>query len=184
MPNHTFYQPLQSALTSGCNLRLPVILWGNGACAPLGLQHQNFLGEVASYGALAIATGSVFVDPDVYDKPVRDSASGSPQNPEAISNAIDWVTANAGKGKWRHVDPTRIGVWGQSCGGLEAYTAGGQDSRVHHLGIFNSGQFTKNATRSVVRGIHKPIFYFLGGLEDIAYANVSVHSLSTCSSSD
>ncbi|OBR03321.1 Cellulose-binding family ii [Colletotrichum higginsianum IMI 349063] len=30
--NHTFYQPLQSAV--GSDLKLPVIVWGNGGCKP------------------------------------------------------------------------------------------------------------------------------------------------------
>jgi dienelactone hydrolase len=126
LPNHTFYQPLQSAFihSSDLNLRVPVIIWGNGGCSPLGLSFQNFLGEVASYGALAIATGPAFVDPDTYLNPVRNQTGSarqlpSLQHPEAMTAAIDWVVANAGQGKWQHVDPTRIGVWGQSCGGAQ-----------------------------------------------------------------
>lgn len=82
--------------------------------------------------------------------------------------------ANAGKGEWAHIDKTRIGVWGQSCGGLEAYTAGGNDNRVGHLGIFNSGQLSVNASAQVAGNLTKPVFYLLGGPDDVAYANVSI----------
>ncbi len=80
--------------------------------------------------------------------------------------------ANAGKGSWQHIDHTRIGVWGQSCGGLEAYSAGAHDDRVSHLGIFNSGQLAANSSKEVAGSIAKPIFYILGGPGDVAYPNV------------
>jgi hypothetical protein len=52
---------------------------------------------------------------------------------------------------------------------MEAYTLY-NDPRVSAIGIFNSG-FTdaKNTTPSKIT---KPIFYFLGGSADIAFANV------------
>ncbi|KAH8749243.1 hypothetical protein F5883DRAFT_609008 [Diaporthe sp. PMI_573] len=138
LPNHTFYQPLESGV--GSDLKLPVIVWGNG-----------FLGEVASH---ANASGSL-----------------PGENPPAMTAAIDWVQANAGKGEWSHIDASRIGTWGQSCGGLEAYAAGLNDSRVNHLGIFNSGQLTEQASQEVASNISKPVFYLLGGPSDVAYPN-------------
>lgn len=33
------------------------------------------------------------------------------------------IDERAEKGEWEHVDATRIAVVGQSCGGLQAYTA-------------------------------------------------------------
>jgi hypothetical protein len=81
------------------------------------------------------------------------------------------VYAHAGKGDWKHIDASRIGVWGQSCGGLEAYSAGANDSRVSHLGIFNSGQLNESDSSSVAGALEKPIFYLLGGPTDVAYPN-------------
>ncbi|WQF81095.1 Putative alpha/Beta hydrolase [Colletotrichum destructivum] len=171
--NHTFYQPLQSAV--GSDLKLPVIVWGNGGCKPctfVGMTFRGFLGEVASHGALAIATGPTYVDPETYVKrPNGSSTPASGQNPGALTAAVDWVHANAGKGAWKHVDASRIGAWGQSCGGLEAYAAGLNDSRVSHLGIFNSGQLDEAASRAVAGAAKKPIFYTLGGPSDVAYDN-------------
>ncbi|KAI4603058.1 hypothetical protein KJ359_005848 [Pestalotiopsis sp. 9143b] len=166
--------------SSSPSLKLPVVVWGNGGCAPceffpVGLKFRGLLGEVASWGVLAIATGPAFVDPEGYVDPnANETSSGDTlvgENPAALTAAIDWVYANAGKGDWQHIDSTRIGVWGQSCGGLEAYAAGAHDDRVSHLGIFNSGQLSANASEEVASNITKPIFYFLGGPTDVAYPN-------------
>lgn len=101
-----------------------------------------------------------------------DATVAASEDPEALTEAIDWVVANAGKGRYRHVDASRIAVWGQSCGGLEAYDVA-QDPRVGHVGIFNSGELAANESEAVAGKINKPIFYFLGGPTDIAYLNVS-----------
>ncbi|KAF7555700.1 hypothetical protein G7Z17_g1994 [Cylindrodendrum hubeiense] len=138
----------------------------------VGLKFRNFLGEVSSWGALAIATGPAFVDPSEYvEAPSDPTNPASGQNPGSLTAAINWVYANAGKGQWKHIDRTRIGVWGQSCGGLEAYSAGAQDKRVSHLAIFNSGQLDDEASESVAGNITKPVFYILGGTTDVAYPN-------------
>lgn len=98
------------------------------------------------------------------------NASG--QNPAALTAAIDWVHAYAGKGDWKHIDASRIGVWGQSCGGLESYGAGLNDSRVSHIGIFNSGLLNETSSKKIAGSLKKPVFYTLGGPTDIAYTNV------------
>jgi hypothetical protein len=42
-------------------------------------------------------------------------------NPKALlqKEALKWVEANAGQGKYAHLDKTRVAAAGQSCGGLE-----------------------------------------------------------------
>lgn len=127
---------------------------------------------MTSYGALAIATGPIFVDPETYeinDSPLDTTNLG--ENPQALTAAIDWVHANAGRGEWKHIDASRIGIWGQSCGGLEAYLAEADDPRVGHLGIFNSGQLNESASSAVAGSLKKPVFYLLGGPDDVAYLN-------------
>ncbi|TID21600.1 cellulose-binding family ii [Venturia nashicola] len=167
--NHTLYQPLQSAFGKD-SLKLPVIVWGNGACVSQGLRYRGFLGEIASHGALLIATGPAAPDLDTHPRSNR-STGGSQPNPGALTQAIDWVVANAGKGLYAHVDSSRLAVWGQSCGGLETYTAASNDDRVNFLGIFNSGQMSANASLAVAGSLKKPVFYFLGGPKDTAYKN-------------
>lgn len=83
---------------------------------------------------------------------------------------------NGGKVQWKHIDRTRVGVWGQSCGGLEAYSAGVQDKRVGHVAIFNSCQLDDKASETVAGSIEKPVFYILGGSTDVAYPHVRVSS--------
>lgn len=112
------------------------------------------------------------MDPETYhvdDSPLDPNNLG--ENPSALTAAIDWVYAHAGKNEWSHVDASRIGVWGQSCGGLEAYSAGVDDPRVGHLAIFNSGQLNASASTAVAGRLRKPVFYVLGGPDDVAYPN-------------
>ena len=133
------------------------MIWGNGGCSADGAGQKNFLMEIASWGFLVIASGSP-------------GGSGS-TTAALMRSAVDFVTNNAGKGNYAAVDASRLAVAGWSCGGLEAYELR-DDSRVDTLGIFSSGQFNENDSRNVAPNIKVPIFYFLGGSSDIAYANV------------
>ncbi|KAF2017898.1 hypothetical protein BU24DRAFT_407864 [Aaosphaeria arxii CBS 175.79] len=159
LANHTLYQPLESAL--GSKLKLPIVVWGNGGCAP-GMSEN----KIPGFPLMNIHSRSPI--PRVAHDP---NSPASNQNPGALTAAIDWVYANAGKGQWKHIDASRIGVWGTSCGGLESYTAGVDDSRVGHIGIFNSGQLNETASKAVAGAVRKPIFYLLGGPDDVAYPN-------------
>jgi hypothetical protein len=162
-PNHTIYQPKDYS-----HLKLPVIAWANGGCAINGTNFAGFLGEVASYGAFIIAVGSI---------------EGVPYNPNATANvvadvhperqnaAINWISRVAGTGQYRHVDASRLSVWGQSCGGLESYY-NAFDGRSTSVGIFDSGELTVNDSIAFAARVTKPIFYFLGGPTDVAYPNV------------
>ena len=156
LPKHTFYSPKD---TSG--LKLPVVVWGNGGCYAAGSAFQSFLGQVASYGVLVIANG-----------PMSSQASGQTTSAWLVES-MDWVTKNGGKGNYSYVDPTRIAAWGQSCGGLEALSQA-QDSRINHIGVFDSGSLSAAESTSVAGKITKPVFYFIGGSTDVAYPNVSV----------
>jgi hypothetical protein len=136
----------------------------------MGLTFRNFLGEIASHGALMIATGPAYYPPEAYVD--SNSTVSVSENPGALTTAVEWVIANAGTGNYAHVDSSRIAVWGQSCGGLEALAVA-QDSRIGHLGIFDSGELDNITSVAIAGNITKPIFYFLGGPTDIAYENVS-----------
>lgn len=104
-----------------------------------------------------------------------------------MKDALDWIEKKAGTAgtRYKNVDTTRLAVAGQSCGGLEAYQMR-DDPRVDYLGIFNSGFFDLGLIGGIIgmpdegpetiEEVKKPVFYFLGGEEDIAYKNVSVVS--------
>jgi dienelactone hydrolase len=79
----------------------------------------------------------------------------------------------AGKGaKYGNIDTTKIAAAGQSCGGLEAYSASYHDDRIKLTVLFNSGVLD-NAKTHLLSELKVPVAYFLGGPKDIAYANVS-----------
>jgi dienelactone hydrolase len=137
---------------------MPVFVWGEGGCIADGQGFLAMLTEISSHGILVLASGAP-------------SGSGSTTS-ALLKTSIDWITTGAGKAKYRSLDSTRIAIAGQSCGGLEAYDLA-NDTRVSAIGIFNSGLFTAATSTQVASKITKPIFYFLGGSTDIAYANVS-----------
>jgi hypothetical protein len=153
--NHTAYAP--KVLPPG--VKLPVIVWGNGGCSGDATGFSKFLTEVASHGYYIIANG----------KPGAGMASATKGTD--LTDAIDWVYANAGKGELATVDKSQLAAAGQSCGGIQAYSAS-LDPRVTLTGIFNSGLISQGNTK-LFEKLHAPIGYFLGGPTDIAYLNVS-----------
>jgi hypothetical protein len=69
-----------------------------------GTMFINMLIEWTSYGIMVIANG-------------EPNGAGS-ETAEWNKEALNWITQNAGKGKYTQVDASRVGVAGQSCGGL------------------------------------------------------------------
>lgn len=149
---HTIYKPSNADST-----KLPVMLWGNGGCSADATGQAPFLQQLASYGVLIIASGTP-------------KGSGSTTS-KYMKDAIDWISVQAGKGSYANVDASRIVAAGFSCGGVEAYDQI-WDSRVSAIGIWSSGLLTNQTAAAQFK---KPIFFFLGGSSDIAYANVSRH---------
>ena len=56
LTTHTVFRP-QDLSAFGGTRKLPIVAWGNGACANSPWEHVNFLSEVASHGFLVIAIG-------------------------------------------------------------------------------------------------------------------------------
>jgi dienelactone hydrolase len=191
---HTVYRPADLKPFTG-KKRLPIIAWGNGACSNAGLLFQTFLSQVASHGYLAIASGPKDAPLPAFAQQKRENVAAWPDPNSGIKSAqtkdadliaaIDWAIAeNARKDSpyYDHLDPTRIAVMGQSCGGLQA-TWAAADSRVKTVVIWNSGTFPETAgaasparsmsgaNKASVTKFHAPVAYFLGGPTDVAYAN-------------
>lgn len=158
LAKHTIYMPINPPP----DVKLPVVVWGNGACLADGLRFQDFLTEIASHGYIAIASGAP-------------NGTGNTTS-RWMTDSIDWVGKHAGEGRYATVDAKRIVAAGQSCGGLETYDQK-NDPRIRGLGIFNSG--LRNNTNGVAN-VTKPVFYFLGGPTDIAYVNVSFAGCGCC----
>lgn len=135
------------------------MLWGNGGCSADATGQAPFLQQLASYGVLVIASGTP-------------RGQGSTTS-NYMKQSIDWIKQQAGKGAYANIDASRIVAAGWSCGGVEAYDQI-QDSRVMGIGIWSSGLLSNY---DAAKSFKKPVFFFLGGSSDIAYANVRPKTL-------
>jgi dienelactone hydrolase len=169
LSTHTIYYPsdLSAFPAKG---KLPVLIWGNGACRNEGRRFQGTLTKVASHGFLVVAVG------------LFEPKEGAPSTTGAqMIEGIDWaVKANASnaalKGK---IDTDKIAVMGQSCGGLMTIEAA-HDPRIDTIGVINSGVYNAgpntgrsitSATKETLKTVHSPALYINGGEEDAAYPN-------------
>ena len=108
LPNHTIYAPKSPPK----GVKMPVMLFANGLCLNTGNMYPNFLTEIASHGYLVIANGVP-------------GGVGFAKVTQMI-DAMDWVMKGEGTKKYGEIDAQNIAVSGQSCGGLEAYSASKQ----------------------------------------------------------
>lgn len=173
LPTHTIYRP-EALDPFGANLRLPIVAWGNGGCASSSLPFRPFLLEIASHGFLVVALGAA---QDLEREPVFSSTEAS-----QLLDAVGWATAEHARAGSRYagkIATDRIAVMGQSCGGLQALAVS-PDPRITTTVVWNSGLLTAPppphikvpvVAKSVLAQLHAPVAYFLGGVEDIAYAN-------------
>ena len=177
LAKHTIYRPNDiSALKSA---KLPIMAWGNGACAADGNAFRLFLTEVASHGYLVIANGPIGPDRAQFPPtmpPNRGAAPAGARGPGAAAKpavppkitstpptttaqlieAIDWAIAENGRqgGRYyRKLDTANIAVAGMSCGGVQAIEAS-VDPRIKTTIVANSGLMTVPTTMS---GSGKPI---------------------------
>jgi dienelactone hydrolase len=172
LPTHTIFKPSDLSAATKKD-KLPIIVWGNGACANSPWEHINFLSEVASYGFMVIAIGPM---PQEGER-TRDRSTSS-----QMTDAINWAIAqNNDKASVYNnkLDIKKIAVSGMSCGGLQALETA-PDDRVTTTVICNSG-ILPNPTggmpgmpqlaKDQLSKIHTPTLYLLGGEKDIAYGN-------------
>ena len=171
LPTHTIFRP-EDISAFGRKSKLPIIAWGNGACANSPWEHVNFLSEVASYGFLIIAIGPM---PQEGEKPTGRSSSSQ------MSDAIDWAIAQNEDKKsplYQKIDVTKIAVSGMSCGGLQTLEVA-PDPRITTAVIYNSGVLGAGGgmpgmpalDKTQLLKLHTPTLYVLGGEKDIAYNN-------------
>ena len=175
LPEHTVFVP-QDLTPFNAQKPLPVLVWGNGACANSPWEHMNFLNEIASQGYIVLATGIIPMKDEYYREPMSRS--------EQQIESIDWIikqNADPTSPYYQKIDVKNICVAGMSCGGLQTLF-NCADKRIKTLMICNSGLFNQQNAGQAVGGmpmppkeklseIHTPIIYILGGKEDIAYEN-------------
>ena len=170
---HTIFAP-QNLAPFGKNNKLPVLVWGNGACVNSPWEHYLFLNEIASHGFLVIASGYIPKEGERYQGPQSTSAQQI--------EAIDWAIAqNADKDSpyYGRIDTEAIAAAGMSCGGLQTLD-NSAEPRLKTIMICNSGLFINPGTavpgmpmpeKEKLQDIKIPVIYILGGETDIAYQN-------------
>jgi len=155
MPEYTIYRPMKMG-----ELKHPVMVWANGGCSKDGTYFSKWLMELVSHGFVVVSdgtpngSGSRSLGPD-----------GAPQ-----IKALDWIIAENERpcSQYYHkLDVTKTAASGQSCGGLMSLGAS-SDKRLTTVVIFNSGLF--EADEKIYSGLHTPVAYFIGGKDDVAYA--------------
>ena len=172
MATHTIFRP-KDLSAFGKQNKLPIIAWGNGACANSPWEHVNFLSEVASHGFLVIAIGPM---------PQEGEKGGGKSTSSQMTDAINWAIAqNSDKNSplFNTIDVSKIAVSGMSCGGLQTLETA-PDPRVTTTVVCNSGIFINpgsgfpgmpNLKKDDLLKLHTPTLYLLGGEKDIAYGN-------------
>lgn len=193
LPSHTLYRPA----TKVGQLKLPVVVWGNGACWNAGNAFRWFLSDIASYGYLVIAVGPIVkrrlpLEPysmvplaPTTGMPPAGALPPSETHSAQLLEAIDWAVAeNARAGSpWRNrLDVKRIAVMGQSCGGAQALEVS-TDPRVSTTVLWNSGLFAEPTTmgggkpmgRGDLRSLHAPVAFISGDEEDLAFENANAN---------
>ncbi|KAA5545871.1 alpha/beta fold hydrolase [Roseiconus nitratireducens] len=155
--------------------KLPVLLWGNGACANTTEEHKNFLSEIASHGYLVLAIGLL----DQIEE--RDETSRQKTLSSQLLAALDWAIAESersGSQFDRKIDTSKVAAMGMSCGGLQAIEVS-HDPRISTTVVCNSGVLPSPSPmpgmpalkKDILTKLHGPVLYIMGGPKDIAYNN-------------
>ena len=172
LATHTVFRPKDLTVFGEKN-KLPIIAWGNGACANSPWEHVNFLSEVSSYGFFVIAIGPM---------PQEGERGRGRSTSSQLTDAINWAIAqNNDKSSpyYNKIDVSKIAVSGMSCGGLQTLEVA-PDPRVTTAVIYNSGILPDAGsgmagmpalTKDHLAKLHTPTLYVLGGEKDIAYNN-------------
>lgn len=158
IPTHTIIRPDPLGA-----IKHPIVAWGEGGCGKSGNigMFSNLFMEFASHGALVIADG-----PATASGPTMAGTDAKP-----LLFAIDWATKENERpcSKYYHkLNVNKVGVSGQSCGGLMAEDAA-VDPRITTAFPFDSGLFSRDQT--LYDALHAPMAIFDGGSQDIAYSN-------------
>jgi len=183
LADHVVYRPAN--LKALGKRKLGVLVWGNGGCREDGASARFHLAEVASHGYLVIAPGKVLSGPGATAAP-QPRADGAARlavvtTAEDVRAGIGWALAeNARKGSpyYGRIDPRMVAVAGHSCGGLQALQVAG-DPRISAVIVHNSGVFADGSNpiagmtvdKSLLKTLHTPVLYVLGGPGDVAYPN-------------
>jgi hypothetical protein len=158
LPGHTVFRP---ARLSEVAFRMPIVVWGNGGCRRSNEEYRYFLTRFASYGVFIVANGA----PENPYHPEELDGILDPK-PELLIEGIDWALRQNEDPRspyFRRLDPNRVLVMGQSCGGWEA-TDASKDPRVTSTVVWNRGTDAHNP--GGVLELHAPVLFAYGGTSD------------------
>ena len=168
--------------------KLGVYIWGNGGCSGDSVREGRFhLTEIASYGYVAMAPGRLLSGPRApsISAQDREKIASAPENratAEKMIAALDWILAEnkrQGSPYFAIIDPARVAIAGNSCGGLIALKTA-LDPRAKTLIMENSGLLVGGDTRVTpsvpnpkeeLAKLHTPVLYIVGGPDDAAQPN-------------
>jgi dienelactone hydrolase len=157
LPSHTVFRPATFVGTD----KLPVVFYANGGCNASNFGATYILTVLAARGFFVVANGS-------FDAVL----AGGSITPVKLDNAISWID-QADSIYLNQIDTSRMAVMGQSCGGLEALIAAA-NPRIKTAIALNTGFFPtvfQGFGREQLANIHKPVLWFNGGPQDVAYQN-------------
>ncbi|HEY7808048.1 MAG TPA: alpha/beta hydrolase-fold protein [Croceibacterium sp.] len=184
LPRHVIYRPENLAPLK--QKKLPIYIWGNGACTDDGASVKGHLLEIASHGYLVIAPGYVGDELKRVQAARGPRAEGAPltvaTSVKDLRDGLDWAIAQNSRpgSKYRGLLDTRaVAASGFSCGGVQAIDLASSDPRVTALIVQNSGLFPDGTARlpgmdtpkSALARLRTPVLYIMGGPTDIAWAN-------------
>jgi dienelactone hydrolase len=168
LPEKTIYAP---KIPPPANVKMPVIVWGEGGCYKTGTFYAPFLLELASHGYIILANGPPGSRPPKNLGELT-QLQMTPQNKVSdLVDSIKWALDGEGS-KYGTIDTTKIATGGQSCGGTEALSAAYHNDNVKLTFVVNSGVLNPTA-RPLLNEFKYPIAWFNGGPKDIAFKNVS-----------
>lgn len=173
----TIYRP-QNLDDFGPKQKLPILLWGNGACVDSSAMHKLYLNEIASHGFIVFAIGPF----SSLNKPPQMGLMGGERKEISLLEALDWAVAeNSRKSSvyFGKLGTDKVAAMGMSCGGLQALEIS-PDQRIDTSIICNSGILNGPppegfkmpvVSKDILKQLHAPIIYINGGPKDIAYPN-------------
>jgi len=173
-PGFTVYKPSDMKGIVAKQGRLPIFVFGNGACSHDSSYYIPMFASMVKSGYIVIAVGDNENKPDSGNHDM--STIGKDDN---LLDAVDWISKESVK-PWsdlcNNVDIFNIAVGGHSCGGAQAMSVS-YDPRIKSTIMFNSGlgdiEMAGASTRNL-KDLHNPIIYLIGGPEDIAYKNAAL----------
>jgi hypothetical protein len=169
LPQKTIYAP---KIPPPANIKLPVIVWGEGGCYQTGIFYAPFLLEIASHGYIIIANGP----PSGRSPTTVAELQKLTQTPQSkisdLFNSINWVL-KAKASRFGTIDTSKIAAAGQSCGGSEALSAAYRNDNIKLTILINSGTGSEKSKEYLTQ-FKYPVGIFNGGPKDIAHKNVGL----------